>query len=525
MVEHRMEDANLLLKTKSRLQKLNKLKNFAMQTILSNLDELTQKQGGNYLQNKLSPELRDAVLQELLLRSPVETMDDYINKKHSLRVLMNTRTKKLDLDVFMSFYPGWLTTKEEFYYVLKMVSNAAPNVRHLKINTKNLNDCFSSDSTRNACMHYLSSLKHLRILEIVGRSTLQVDFALLCRGLPKLRVLSTKVDFYSCKMSDEKIRNSFGHLTLFQYGFLQEETKRQFLKVLPNLDIVRNIRKNGLVLEDFIEDENPQARQRKYLDFEGHVWNSYICPDADFSSIRHLEFMCTEEKMNLFERTLKVPTTLIETLNLELMQVPADDILLKLGANLRWLSIKGSGLPSVQLNRVSELCPKLEVLRLYRVNVTGISSQPANFDHLGEIVWKEADCHIGECITTVLSSARNLQRVKIDTRKYNLLDLQQVKYLMIQNKILGSLRSFQLEISASLSEQAYKEISVIVKNAAAVLPELRNLKLSYEHSIFSSKCFAKSWPSRYFAKFVTNRGLFEAIKDDKNLFEVLKSFE
>ncbi|XP_065334710.1 uncharacterized protein LOC135935982 [Cloeon dipterum] len=475
-----------------------------------------------------APVLRDVVLQELqLLRSsPVETnaMDVYDNKKRSLCVLMNTMTKILDLDYLMSFYPRQLTTKDKFYQVLEMVSNTAPNVRHLKINMKDLNDCFSSDSTRDACIRLLSSLKDLRILEIVGHSALQVDIALLCSRLPQLRVLSTKVDFNRCRMSDEKIRNSFGHLTLFQYGFLQEETKRQFLKVLPNLDIVRNVRRNGIVLEDFVEDENPQARQRKYLNFEGHIWNSYVCADADFSSIRHLELMCTEEKMNLFERTLQGPITL-ETLNLELMRVPADDILLKLGANLRCLSIKGSDLPSVQLNRVSELCPKLEVLRLYSVNVTGISPQPANFDHLEELVWKETDCCIDECITTVLASAQNLQKLKIDTCKYNLLDLQQVKYLMIQNKILGSLKSLQLEIRASLSEQVYKGISALVKNAAAVLPELENLKLSYEYCIFSSKRFAESTPSRYFAKFLENRGLFEAIKEDTNLFEILKSFE
>ncbi|CAB3388684.1 Hypothetical predicted protein [Cloeon dipterum] len=523
-----MEGATLVEKTKWRLNRSKTLKDWATISVLSNLDTYTQEEGANYLKIKLSPELRDNVLQELLGNGnskKCKNMDDFNSFKRSVFALMNTRTYKLDLDVVMSLYPKKLNSMHQFKEVLMKISNAAPNVRHLKMNLRNLKDCFSSDYIRNECIRYLKCLEKLKILEIVGRSFSKEDLALMCRELPNLRVLSVKnIAFDGSKMSDEKIRISFGHLTLLEVGFWSIGETNQIWKVLPNLDIVQNVARNGLTLEDFIEDEKIAKRGRKHLDFQDILWNSDVCPL--FSSISHLEFSCDEKTWKRFKKTLSVSISL-ESLNLFVMspQVAVDDILLKFGAHLRWLSISGNGFPSVQLNRLSELCPKLEALHLSAVDVTGSSSHPVNFVHLEELVCELRVRWTGDGLTTLLISAPNLQKVIFDTCDHKLQDLQQVKALMMEKKIFLSLTSLQWGIRVYTSEQDYKEIADIMKLAAEHLPELGKLKFSYENSIFSYKSFVKSSPLSYFRKFFNNPGLYEAIINDTNLIEILKYFE
>ncbi|CAB3388873.1 Hypothetical predicted protein [Cloeon dipterum] len=385
-----MEDSTLLDKTKWRLNGQKTLKDWAMKDVQINLHAFTQIQGGSYIQNKLSPQLRDEVLQKLQRRKrpdETKTEEEYISMKQSVLVLMNTMTKELDLDHLMSFYPAYFDFKNEFLKVLNMSSIAAKNIRHLKINIKNLDDCFNSDSTREDCIRFLSFLKELRILEIVGRSSNKVDFVLLCRELPNLRVLSAKVfTFDGSKLTEEEIRNSFGHLTMLEPGFLPWASQCQIRKVLPNLEIVPDIGGIGLALEDFVEDENIQLRERKCLNFDDYNWDLNVCPPL--SNIRHLKLTCSEETWKRHEKTLNELTSL-ESLNLAFISEIEllNDILLNFGANLRWLSIKRCG---VQLKHISEQCPKLEVLHLNRVNINGNSSQPANFIHLVELVLENA---------------------------------------------------------------------------------------------------------------------------------------
>ncbi|CAB3386888.1 Hypothetical predicted protein [Cloeon dipterum] len=69
--------------------------------------------------------------------------------KQSLLVLMNTMTKKLDLEILMSFHP-----RNKLCKVLLMVSIAAKNIWPLKINMKNLDNFFSSNFTRESFISY-----------------------------------------------------------------------------------------------------------------------------------------------------------------------------------------------------------------------------------------------------------------------------------------------------------------------------------------------------------------------------------
>ncbi|CAB3383658.1 Hypothetical predicted protein [Cloeon dipterum] len=258
------------------LGSVNKLENLATETILNNLATLTQQQGVKSIQKILSPPLRENVLQELLAtRRPGQSksIEEFNCMKQSVLVLINTRTKKLDLDLLMSFFPE-SNSKNEFYEVLMMISIAAPNVQHLKMNIKDLQDCFACNIIKSACIRYLSSLKELKILEIVGDSSHSVDYALLCRELRNLRVLSANY-FDGRSMSEEEIRKSFGNLKLLEYGCMTISKVRQIGNVLPDLHIVRNFRGlNGITLEKFIANKKFLER-RNFPHFNNCLSNLY----------------------------------------------------------------------------------------------------------------------------------------------------------------------------------------------------------------------------------------------------------
>ncbi|CAB3387894.1 Hypothetical predicted protein [Cloeon dipterum] len=255
-----MEGATLLEKTKWWWNRSKTLKEWAMKAVQNNLHACMQIHGESYIQNKLSPQLRDDVLQELQRSKRPEknkTEAEFISMKQSMLVFMSTMTKKLDLDFLMSFCPKNSNNMKIFIEVLKMVSIAAPNVRHLKINSYHIRICLDSIEFRNACLEFLSSMNELRILEFVDNSCSEIDLALLCRELPNLRILSAPfTPLEDANMSEEDIRVSFGHLRLLCMPILSWEKLNKIFMVLPNLDVIQNILPNGLTLEDFLEDEN-----------------------------------------------------------------------------------------------------------------------------------------------------------------------------------------------------------------------------------------------------------------------------
>ncbi|CAB3383659.1 Hypothetical predicted protein [Cloeon dipterum] len=393
-IKKRMDDATLLRNTKSRLNGSKKLKDWAIKSVLSNLDVYTPGQA-NDIKTKLSPELRDYILQELLGIGSSEkcnSMEEFTSIKRSMFVLMNTRTYKLDLDILMSFYPSNLNPILDFIEVLSMVSISAPNMRHLKMNIRHFKICLDCIEFRNASLKFLSYMKELRILEIVGLFDDKMDLlALLCRKLPNLRVLSAPDTFLErTKLSEENIRLSFGHLRLLHINISSFENLNKIWMVLPNLDIIyQNILPNGLILEDFLEDEN--------------------MPREHFFSIRYLELFYDESSWDEFKKTPNLPSTL-EGLTLIMLysQETVEAVLLKYGANLRWLSLRGNGYQSVDLNRISDLCPKLEVLSLTSVQVARNAAQQINFHHLKELFTERVDMLDGS-LTALLSLCPNLR--------------------------------------------------------------------------------------------------------------------
>ncbi|CAB3383660.1 Hypothetical predicted protein [Cloeon dipterum] len=511
--ERMMEDAALLEKTKWRLNGLNKFQNWTMKIILNNLDAYTQDDAQNYIKSKLSPEMRNTVLEELLKNKRPK-------KIQSVFAMLNTRTKKLDVDFLMSYFPLNSTGLREFIEVLMMASMAAPNVRHLKMNTYHIAICLNSIELRNTCFGYLTSLMELRILELVGLIDNAMDLALLCRELPNLRVLSAPDTFLECTtMSEEDIRLSFGHLRLLHISFYMRAEIYKIWEVLPSLNIIyQNILPNGLILEDFLDDENV-PRVRKYLNYEALIYGSNVC--VDYSGIRYLEFSYDENTSDELKKTPNLPSTL-EGLSLIMLysQETIDAILLKYGANLRWLSLRGNGYQSVDLNCISDLCPKLEVLSLTSVQVARNATQQINFHHLKELFTERVDMLDGS-LTALLSSCPNLRTLELKVKTCCLDDLQQVQYLIVEKRILGSLKSLDWGIFWMASGLVFKAIAAILKNASATLPVLRNMKLTVNHirlniDNFRTKSF--TW-SNY------NNGLEEAIISDKNLFEILNLYE
>ncbi|CAB3387892.1 Hypothetical predicted protein [Cloeon dipterum] len=479
------------------------------QTPVERFKEAEGLGGGSYVQKILSPEQREYVLQNLLRRGTrkCNTIEEFTDMKRSVLVLMNTRTKKLDLNVLMSSYPSNLNSIFDFMEVLKMMSIDAPNVRHLKINTHHISICLDSIELRNACFGSLNSTMELRIFELVGYFDDDLDLALICRELPNLRVLSApriKSEVY--KMSEEDIRLSFGHLRMLHIQYLPWTRVDNLWEVLPNLDIVEFNLPNGLTLEDFLEDEN-LPRKRKYLKVENHPRKLSV--SADLSSIRYLEFSCHVSTWVEMEKTLKLPEK-INGLILSSMLLNSQEtvkaILLKYGTNLRWLSLRGSGgYQSVQLNRISELCPNLEVLSMISLRVTGNSTRQANFHHLEELFTEDVDMMNGS-LTAIFSASPNLQKLQL-------------------KEILGSLQSLHCGIAWNTTVPLFKEIAALMKIASANLPELRKMKLFFDQISSSIDILRSIWFKDRSFELPNDNGLYTAINADANLFEILKIYE
>ncbi|CAB3388683.1 Hypothetical predicted protein [Cloeon dipterum] len=525
-----MESATLVEKTKWRLNGQKKLKDWAMEAVQTNLHACTQIKGGSNIQLKLSPKLRDDVLQELQRRKhPVKTKteEEYISMKKSVLVLMNTMTKTLDLDHLLSFHPNKFDSRLDFFEVLKMVSISAPNVRQLIINYENLTDCYKNDLIQNTYKDHLSSLKELRILKVVGFINNCLGIALLCEKLPNLQILSAN-EINLRNISEEEMKKSFGHLRLLECG-VSTSTRNKIWKWLPHLDVVFDVRRIGLTLEDFLEDESV-PRERKYINLVDYNWASNAW--TDFSNIRYLECYGDEIRWNEYKKTLKLPTTLDALiLTLTKNEEPVDGILLEYGANLRYLSLIGDDYQSVQLNHISELCPRLEFLSMKSVHVTGNATRQAKFSQLKEFVWQhEYLCTVESSISAVLSSSPNLRKLVLKGHSYSLFDLKQVKNLVIDKKVLGSLQTLHWEVSRFTKGSVFKELAGLMKIASANLAELRDLKLSLADGSSSFINIVETMRHdfcRYKYLMASNFRccLIQAIMADKYLCKILNCYE
>ncbi|XP_065334767.1 uncharacterized protein LOC135936022 [Cloeon dipterum] len=464
-VGHKMEFAAL--------QKSTKMKDLAMETVITNLSRYIEVEGVNYIQSKLSPEMRDVVLQELLRKGHpglIKKIEEFMSIKRSVLALMNTRTKKLDLDVLMSFYPRDQNSVYELNEVLMMVSIAAPNIRHLKMNFTEIKRCFANDAYKNAIMSHLKSLKELRIVEIEGHTYQEEALSLFCRDLYNLRALSAYY-YADDDMTEDEIVQTFGHLRLLECS-PSWNTKNQIWKVLPHLDIVDDVKTHGLTLEDFLEDDQA-PRTRKFFSYVGNLDKS---TNIDLSSIRHVEIISFSGSWIKDMETLNASTLEGLTLNLRSSEDSIDPFLLKYGSNLRKLFLIGSSNPSasVQLNRISELCPRLEALHLKCVQVDGKNCKQTIFSRLTELNLKCVSGLNDEAfLSTLLQSAQNLTKLYIFVQKFNLEDLREVKSLIMEKKILRSLKSLHWKLIFScFPEGVCHEISDTLMKISTILPDL-----------------------------------------------------
>ncbi|CAB3388685.1 Hypothetical predicted protein [Cloeon dipterum] len=474
-------------KSKFLLQKSKKFKDLAMEIVIKNLSKYTGKEGVNYIQTKLCPEMRDFVLQELLRKKHpknIKSIEEFISIKRSVLALMNIRTKKLDLDVLMSFHPNDPNSVYDFNEVLMMVSIAAPNIRHLKMNIKEIERSFGNDAFRNAIMSHLKHLKELRIVEIEGGSFRMEDLSLFCRALSHLQVLSvSNICIEDDDMTKEEIIQTFGHLSLLECS-ASRYSKIEIWTDLPHLDIVNDVKNYGLTLEDFLEDDQA-PRTRKLCYYDGG-WNRSI--NFDFTSIRHLEISRFSSSWIKDMEMLKAITLEGLTLHLTSTEDPFVAFLLMYGSNLRKLFLIGalSSSPNVQLNRISELCPRLEVLhlKLAQVHVGGNSCRQTTFSQLTELNLSNVDALNDEVfLSTALQSAPNLTKLNIFGRNFNQADLREVNVLITEKKILRSLKSLHWRMKYPYFLYGHTEpIDDILTNAVSILPDLSDLDLSYDYA-------------------------------------------
>ncbi|CAB3387919.1 Hypothetical predicted protein [Cloeon dipterum] len=184
-LKNQVEDStNALGLTKMRLKNFKNyktLKKITIDNIIKSLNSDYSLNEQNYIHTKLSPEMRDRVLQVILRRKNIQNkVAKYIP------TLLNSHTKELNLIGILN-QPSDYVCLPYVDEVLYTAACLAPNLERLNCpRAKLLWDCFHRASTY-AFFSLITNFKKLQILEMQRLLVDLPDIAFLCGNLPNLK--------------------------------------------------------------------------------------------------------------------------------------------------------------------------------------------------------------------------------------------------------------------------------------------------------------------------------------------------
>ncbi|CAB3366828.1 Hypothetical predicted protein [Cloeon dipterum] len=359
-----------------------------------------------------------------------------------------------------------------------------PNVTHLKLE----NGMIKYTKLRKLCKK-LKHLEHLTVnisFDCNLDKFSKADFVKFKASFSRLRVFVFRETEFKIKRADEtsgRLINLFTHFCLVK---------------LPNLEIVHNY------ADSYAPHELELGRPTFRLN-EKRLALQHLCTVPAHEEF-HVNFPNVVYLKVIFELKKCYSNCEIDALlrftkinSLTLMNVDCgyavNKILDAYGQNLRVLKIGNPKCQrlSLKFNRVFSRCPALETLLLDNVDMIDSSEEINSFDNLIDFEWNIPKEKRLVHLSNILSAPK-LKRVSLSCKIYqNSKDLQQLSNLIKEQKILQQLESFKMTRTMFINldeahDSAFNEMSVLIKNASAFLPKLKDLNPQF---YFYS---TKNWP-------------------------------
>ncbi|CAB3375361.1 Hypothetical predicted protein [Cloeon dipterum] len=382
----------------------NSLKQNAIETIIASFSSCTSLNEQNGIAARVSPALRDMLLQEVLRR--IKCPEIFKKLARVVPFLLSSMTKTLDLSTLDSQVSYDYVGLPYIDEVLYMAAHLAPNIERLCYTYGGMLSGHGIATKYALFSSLVNNFRHLQILEVRNFTADLHDLMFLCGHSPNLRVLKlSSVRYVFPVPSGEEISNSLLKLRLLFVEDVQNllQAIQIIRQHLPNLDIVTDLNRTGLSFDDFLHPiGDPNMSQRKIFTFD-QSWFEH--PDAEIHerhpNIIHLQVK-GEDAFDVGEANLflpnftKISSLSIETANQEikifLMQL-AKIFLHQYGQNLRSFSLQ-LGEPEdpndevdFNIEHIFNSCPNIESLSIDQSNGYTSREFVDYAPHLKEISW------------------------------------------------------------------------------------------------------------------------------------------
>ncbi|CAB3386305.1 Hypothetical predicted protein [Cloeon dipterum] len=483
------------------------------------------------LASRLSPEMRDRILQELLkrfnrLKEEQENAANFDKVMKFLPLLLSTSTRKLDLTGLCSIRPNECNpnkSKKLVEQVLNWIADLAPNVEKLMF--KCCLYVYEHGYFTEQEMNALAKLPYLKKLQACNIPTNWNQLLQLCRTLPNLQVL----DFYTFwttfkedrQVDFEQAKKDLCHLRVLLCN--SSSVDRLLKEHFPNLDFFFEPEEFRISFDEIPlveeKDDSPPMNLRQFLNYGIHVAaeNELHVKYPNITHLRISYHLCEGPSFDSLLQFTKLNTLVLQNVNSNLVE----PFLIKLGKTLRFLSLLNElpahgysnvaedcaefmrfgcdfdddhgGINRYQLpdgdhririgfKRISELCPELEKLELCNVQVKDTWESYANekFAKLRKLTWKSGlTWNWTPLMAFILTAAPSLQEAYIETVKFDEKDLEVLRSSISKREILQKLERLHINMpQMPCKDRSFRKFQCLLKEASVFLPKLDDLRFT-----------------------------------------------
>ncbi|CAB3388020.1 Hypothetical predicted protein [Cloeon dipterum] len=409
--------------TKLRLQKINLGRNGGLKKDLikrcfvKNIDWYIKNVRKRHFSTKVSGPMRNEILEEILKPRSIDHEQkkrEFDRMMRSIVYLLSSWTKEINLDTLLIFCPERLV-EATFPKVLRYIARGAPNLENLTAQTLPAVMCYKVKKN-------LIKMKQLRHITLKGCILHWQDFVELCKNLPHLKELRIARFHDSANtlrlLELRRGLNDIATLRTLHCKTIQSLILEVLERNLPNLSLVfKGPLQNAAFLCDSDNNITANVREILYRPLYSHFAREI---SLKFPNVTVYQVDChgAEYKDCLPDHLPDFPK--LEQLQFEGLKRPEIfyRVLLRYGGNLQELVVRGDGEPRLSLQRIFDLCPKLQYLTLRRVCVVD-NSEPINFLKLKELSLIKISC---ENQSNILL-APNLIKVTLNAKYSDLMNL------------------------------------------------------------------------------------------------------
>ncbi|CAB3380811.1 Hypothetical predicted protein [Cloeon dipterum] len=417
---------------------------------------------------KLPIQVREKILQRVLQfgcsgdNGNPEMLQKFLN---ALPQLLSPRTRKVDLEGFFSCGPD----NSAMMQVFSWIASLAPNVEELFILCK-----VGAKALRmHSLLQPLSQMKKLRKMMLRVIEFRFADLSKLCGTLPNLQVVSVGALCHvehDLRGRSEHKRN-LQNLRVLEDNQWCQHHRALLATVAPHLDYIMSWIHDYLPLSSD-EKKTPPLLKRRILTLEARgILEEGHKLALKYPNITHLVIEAGYLEVQSFESVLHFKKIKFLTFDGVLSWAIVERILAAFGHQLHSLAIC-CDLPSKALNleQISQLCPKLEVLHLGNVSVPDTTMEV--FPELTDLFW------INESVVLSPSSVLCAPKLKkvLMMGVFCVSDLEKCTKMIEKGDALRELQSLSVDLGHTIipdfNQKHFNAAARMVKTASALLPKL-----------------------------------------------------